>query len=140
MVADAKQRWRRAPLVGGERVLVGLDVACPFRRWVIGGERTRGRSADKGLLGLALGAQHGLVGHYGAADQIGFATGLLVLVKEVDGIRATHAEIDSVDVIGQLGDHAAKIARAEWHPKALHDFAASLAEVDREAEEVRITE
>src|SRR5262245_66154365 len=140
MVADAKQRRRGEPLVGRERVLVGLDVARPFWRWVINGERTRRRGADEGVLGLALGAQYGLVGHNGAADQIGFATGLLVLVEEVDGIRAADAKVDGIDIIRQFRDYAAKVARAEWNQEPLPDFATSLAEIDRKAEEVRVAE
>src|SRR5262249_18772274 len=75
-----------------------------------------------------------------AADELGVAAGLSVLIKEVDGVGATEAEVDRIDIIRQLWDDRGKILCAERHPQSLGDLAAERAIIQRKAEHLSIGE
>ena len=82
--------------------LIGLHESLPARIGV--GLAAGGDGADQRLLGVAFRRKDGLIDHDRAAEQVGLAAGLLVLIEEVDGVRAAEAEIDRVDVVGQRGE------------------------------------
>jgi hypothetical protein len=143
VVVDGEQRGAGEGIleVAGLRMrLVGLHERLPFRVRVVVGHAAGGDGADQRVLGLALRRQHGLVDHDRAAEQVGVAAGLLILVEEVHRVGAAEAEIDGVDVIGQRRNDRGEVLGAERHPEALGDLAAGLAELDRQSHHLRVDE
>ncbi len=68
------------------------------------------------------------------------ATGLLILIEEVDRIGAAEAEIDCVDIVGKRRDDGGEILGAERHPLPARDLAAEAAELQRQPEHLGIDE
>ena len=68
------------------------------------------------------------------------AAGLLILVEEVDGVRAAEAEIDGVDIVWQRGDDGGEVLGPERHPLPVGDLSARAAELQDEPEDLRIDE
>ena len=81
-------------------MLVGFYKSLPLRVIPSVGQRACGVDADQCLFGLALRRQDRLIDHDRAADELGVAAGLLVLVEEVDGVGTAQTQIDGVDVVG----------------------------------------
>ena len=66
------------------------------------------------------------------------AAGLLILVQEIDGVRAAKAEIDRVDIVGQRGNDGGKVLGAERHPLPVRDLPAGAAELQHKPEHLRV--
>ena len=92
------------------------------------------------FLGVAFGVQNRAVHHDGAADQVGIAASLLVLVQEVDRVTAAKAEIDRVHVVRKRGNDRAKVLRSERNPETFGDLTTRLAVFQRKTEDLRVDE
>src|SRR3954454_15956671 len=101
VIVGRKKRWAREALVGRKRVLICLHEFLPAGILPGVGLAARRDGADQRVLGVALGGKDGLVDHDGTAHQMRLAAGLLILVQEIDGVRAAEAEIDGVYIIRQ---------------------------------------
>src|SRR5258707_8913597 len=88
IIIGRKQRRAREALLRREGSLIVFHEGLPARIFPGIGLAAGGDRADQRVLGVALGRKDGLVDHDRAAEQMRLAAGLLVLIEEVDGVRA----------------------------------------------------